>query len=65
MRYAFYVGGAVLTAAMRWTVLRTREYPPEQLQRFDDAGPRGRRRSRAGIQCAIGGGVASGSPLPG
>jgi maltose/moltooligosaccharide transporter len=36
VRYAFYAGGAVLLAAIGWTVLRTREYPPEVLASFAD-----------------------------
>lgn len=36
VRYAFYAGAAVLLAAVGWTVLRTREYPPETLAAFDD-----------------------------
>ena len=36
VRYAFYAGGVVLFAAITWTVLRTREYPPEVLASFDD-----------------------------
>lgn len=39
VRYAFYFGGAVLFSAIAWTVLRTREYPPDVLRSFDDAGP--------------------------
>ncbi len=39
VRYAFYLGGAVLFGAIGWTVLRTREYPPERLAAFDDAHP--------------------------
>ena len=39
VRYAFYFGGAVLFLAIAWTVLRTREYPPEVLASFDDAHP--------------------------
>ncbi|AKC87656.1 MFS transporter [Pseudoxanthomonas suwonensis] len=39
VRYAFYVGGVVLFAAIGWTVLRTREYPPEVLASFEDAQP--------------------------
>ncbi|MCF7222878.1 MFS transporter [Lysobacter sp. TLK-CK17T] len=39
VRYAFYFGGAVLFLAIGWTVLRTREYPPEQLLAFADARP--------------------------
>ena len=37
VRYAFYAGAGVLLGAITWTVLRTREYPPEQLQAFDEA----------------------------
>src|SRR5690606_33385219 len=37
VHYAFYIGGAVLLGAMLWTVLRTREYPPEQLHAWDEA----------------------------
>jgi maltose/moltooligosaccharide transporter len=36
VRYAFYAGGAVLLGAIGWTVLRTREYPPEVLASFTD-----------------------------
>lgn len=34
---AFYVGAAVLLGAILWTVLTTREYPPEQLRQFSEA----------------------------
>lgn len=37
VRYAFYFGGAVLLLAVGWTVLRTREYPPEVLRAHDTA----------------------------
>ncbi|MDE3071294.1 MAG: MFS transporter [Pseudomonadota bacterium] len=36
VKYAFYAGGAVLLGTVLWTVLSTREYPPEQLRTFDD-----------------------------
>jgi len=36
VRYAFYFGGVVLFCAIGWTVLRTREYPPEALAGFED-----------------------------
>lgn len=39
VRLSFYIGGVVLIGAMGWTILRSREYPPEQLQAFDDAHP--------------------------
>ncbi len=37
VKYAFYAGGTILFVAIGWTVLRTREYPPEELNNFDDA----------------------------
>jgi maltose/moltooligosaccharide transporter len=37
VRYAFYAGAAVMLGAVAWTVWRTREYPPEQLEAFDDS----------------------------
>lgn len=56
VRYAFYFGGAVLFLAIGWTVLRTREYPPDVLESFDDARPQEARAdsiagpsSRAGL----------------
>ncbi len=39
VRYAFEIGAAVLLAAILWTILRSREYPPEELLAFDDASP--------------------------
>ena len=39
VQYAFYLGGAVLLGAIGWTVLRTREYPPERLHAWDEAPP--------------------------
>jgi maltose/moltooligosaccharide transporter len=37
VRDAFYIGGVVLLGSVLWTVLSTREYPPDQLRVFDDA----------------------------
>jgi maltose/moltooligosaccharide transporter len=34
VKYAFYIGGVALLAAVLWTVLTTREYAPEQLDAF-------------------------------
>ena len=34
VKYAFYIGGVALFAAVLWTVLTTREYSPEQLDAF-------------------------------
>ncbi|MDH5835555.1 MFS transporter [Luteimonas kalidii] len=55
VRYAFYAGGTVLLLAIVWTVLRTREYPPEVLRAFDDAEPEGRPRGVAPVPRAAGG----------
>ena len=38
VKYAFYFGGFMLFSAVSWTVFSTREYPPDQLHSFDDAG---------------------------
>lgn len=35
VKYSFYAGAVVLFSAVGWTILRTREYPPEELARFD------------------------------
>lgn len=43
VRYAFWFGGAVLLGAIGWTVLRTREYPPDVLAAWDEAPPLARR----------------------
>jgi len=40
VRYAFYLGGAVLLIAVSWTVFTTREYSPAQLAGFEDAHPK-------------------------
>ncbi len=56
VRYAFYAGGTVLLLAILWTILRTREYPPEVLRAFDDAQPEGdARRGDAPVPPAAGG----------
>ena len=39
VRYAFDIGACVLFLAVGWTVLRTREYPPEALRSFTDSTP--------------------------
>ena len=38
VRYAFWIGGAALFAAVLWTVLTTREYSPEEMSGFSDSG---------------------------
>lgn len=39
VRYAFYAGAAVLFLAVGWTIVSTREYPPDQLRAFDAGRP--------------------------
>jgi maltose/moltooligosaccharide transporter len=36
VKYAFYLGGVVLLVSVLWTVLNTREYPPDELASFTD-----------------------------
>ncbi len=36
VKYAFYIGAVVLFLCVGWTILRTREYSPEQLEAFDN-----------------------------
>ena len=35
LKYAFYVGGLVFFLAVFWTIVRTKEYPPENLAEFE------------------------------
>jgi maltose/moltooligosaccharide transporter len=37
VRLSFYIGAAVFFLAILWTVIRSKEYSPEELQSFDDA----------------------------
>ncbi|MDH3434510.1 MAG: MFS transporter, partial [Gammaproteobacteria bacterium] len=39
VKWSFYLGGAVFFLAVAWTVLRTKEYSPEELAEFDAARP--------------------------
>src|SRR5262249_52768983 len=50
VHYAFYLGAAALFFAVAWTVLRSREYPPEALAAFarDDVPPASRRAPASG-----------------
>lgn len=34
VKWSFYVGGVVFFSAVLWTVMRTKEYPPENMQEF-------------------------------
>ena len=37
VRYAFYIGGGIFFLAVLWTVVRTKEYSPEELEAFEAA----------------------------
>ena len=39
VKWSFYLGGAAFFLAVAWTVLRSREYSPEELREFDAARP--------------------------
>ncbi len=36
VKYSFYIGGAAFFLAVLWTVIKTKEYTPEQLASFDE-----------------------------
>ncbi len=36
VKFSFYIGGIVFIAAVTWTVIRTKEYSPEELKEFED-----------------------------
>lgn len=58
VRHAFDAGAAVLLLSILWTVLRTREYPPQQLQAFSDALPEAEPPRRAARESGTRRGVA-------
>jgi maltose/moltooligosaccharide transporter len=65
VRYAFEIGAVVLLAAIGWTTLRSREYPPQELLAFTDAVPAGssdtldpRRARRRGLAWGLAGSIA-------
>ena len=37
--WSFYIGAAVFISAVAWTVFRTKEYPPEQMEQFEEDRP--------------------------
>ena len=37
VKYSFYIGAIVFFLAVLWTILRTREYTPEELKEFEEA----------------------------
>ena len=65
VKLSFYAGGAVFLAAVLWTVMRTREYTPDELAAFEGAGkptvdmsprPGGTNYRRHGVLWLIAGG---------
>jgi len=36
VKYSFYIGGAIFFLAVLWTVIRTKEYSPEELAKFEE-----------------------------
>jgi len=39
--YSFYVGAAIFILAILWTVISTKEYPPEEMAKFEGQGTEG------------------------
>jgi maltose/moltooligosaccharide transporter len=39
VRYSFYLGAAAIVLAVAWTVISTREYPPDQMGAFEGVAP--------------------------
>jgi maltose/moltooligosaccharide transporter len=37
VRLSFYLGGAVFLLAVLWTIIRTKEYPPEELKSYSES----------------------------
>ena len=37
VKYSFYIGGFVFFLAVLWTVLKSKEYPPEELDSFEES----------------------------
>jgi maltose/moltooligosaccharide transporter len=61
VKFAFYAGAVALFGAIAWTVISTREYPPETLAAFEDARPasvaplaHARVRAAGAIWCVLG-----------
>lgn len=42
VKWSFYVGGIVFFGAVLWTVIKSREYSPEQLEAFENARKKGK-----------------------
>ncbi|NNF73628.1 MAG: MFS transporter, partial [Flavobacteriaceae bacterium] len=40
VKYSFYIGGVAFFIAVLWTVIRSKEYSPEEMKRFEDAEPK-------------------------
>lgn len=36
VKFSFYFGGAIFFAAVMWTIIKTKEYSPEELKEFDE-----------------------------
>ncbi len=39
VKWSFYLGGIVFLGSVLWTVIRTEEYPPEELERYSENEP--------------------------
>ena len=54
VKYSFYIGAVVFLLAVLWTVIRTREYSPEELEAFEEAeGVEERQRIREEVDTVL------------
>lgn len=42
VKYSFYIGGCIFLAAVMWTVFTSKEYPPDDMQAFEEEKQKGK-----------------------
>ncbi len=50
LKLSFYIGAAILLLAVLWTIIRTKEYSPEELEEFEEGEKAGIRGKHAEIE---------------
>ena len=53
VKYSFYFGGAVFFCAVLWTVISTKEYSPEELEKFSETDNGARSKAEASTALSI------------
>ena len=57
VRIAFYIGAALLFLSVLWTIISTREYPPEDVEAFEQAAPESPERAPRTLSANLIGGA--------